>query len=160
MEGVLRPYDPQQDGAYQPENKEDLVALRREEASETFTRDERGFCSELTCAQAGYGFYSFSYDAGWSATVNGEPVEILNICGLMAVPLQAGENRVEFRYTPPGLGLGLALPGAGWAAFALLTAQEVRQAQRKRRKARGGDEEEPAAEKIGGRNRPLAQPYP
>lgn len=160
VEGVLRPYDPQQDGAYQPENKEDLVALRREEASETFTRDERGFCSKLTCAQAGYGFYSFSYDAGWSATVNGEPVEILNICGLMAVPLQAGENRVEFRYTPPGLGLGLALTGAGWAAFALLTAQEVRQAQRKRRKARGGDEEEPAAEKIGGRNRPLAQPYP
>lgn len=160
VEGVLRPYDPQQDGAYQPENKEDLVALRREEASETFTRDERGFCSELTCAQAGYGFYSFSYDAGWSATVNGEPVEILNICGLMAVPLQAGENRVEFRYTPPGLGLGLALTGAGWAAFALLTAQEVRQTQRKRRKARGGDEEEPAAEKIGGRNRPLAQPYP
>ena len=90
----------------------------------------------------------------------GEPVEILNICGLMAVPLQAGENRVEFRYTPPGLGLGLALTGAGWAAFALLTAQEVRQAQRKRRKARGGDEEEPAAEEIGGRNRPLAQPYP
>ena len=160
VEGVLRPYDPQQDGAYQPENEEDLVALRREEASETFTRDERGFCSELTCAQAGYGFYSFSYDAGWSATVNGEPVEILNICGLMAVPLQAGENRVEFRYTPPGLGLGLALTGAGWAAFALLTAQEVRQAQRKSRKARGGDEEEPAAEEIGGRNRPLAQPYP
>ena len=121
--------------------------------------DERGFCSEITCAQAGYGFYSFSWDAGWSAMVNGEPVEILNICGLMAVPLQAGENRVEFR-TPPGLRLGLALTRAGWAVFAVQTVQEVLQARRKRRKARGSAGEEPAAEEIGGRNRPAGLTLP
>ena len=67
---------------------------------------------------------------------------------------------MEFRYTPPGLGLGLALTRAGWAVFAVQTVQEVLQARRKRRKARGSAGEEPAAEEIGGRNRPQAQPCP
>lgn len=48
------------------------------------------------------------YEDGWTATVNGKPVEVQAAYdGLMGIPVQTGDNVVELRYLTPGL-----IPGA------------------------------------------------
>jgi len=47
------------------------------------------------------------YSTGWSATINGEPVEILEGNRMyMAIPIKAGYNEIELRYETPGIRLG------------------------------------------------------
>ncbi len=46
----------------------------------------------------GYVFVSVPYSERWSATLDGEPVEILNINGLMAVPVRYGLCDIRFYY--------------------------------------------------------------
>lgn len=42
------------------------------------------------------------YEIGWSAAVNGEKTEVLKAdYAFVGVPLEEGENRIEFSYTPP-----------------------------------------------------------
>lgn len=51
-----------------------------------------------------------SYDDGWRATVDGEPVEVRRAnYNFRAVPISAGSSRVEMRYEMPGLDLAIAL---------------------------------------------------
>lgn len=48
------------------------------------------------------------YEDGWTATVNGKPVEVQAAYdGLMGIPVQTGDNVIELRYLTPGL-----IPGA------------------------------------------------
>ena len=63
---------------------------------------------------------------GWTATVDGAPVDIIaaNVLG-MAVPIDADTQRVTFQYTPPGFVLGLRLALLGLLAFAVGTVASV-----------------------------------
>ena len=55
-------------------------------------------------------YTSIPYDADWQALVNEQTVIPHRFMGgLLAVPLQPGENKVELRYRPSGTGLGLAI---------------------------------------------------
>lgn len=56
-------------------------------------------------------FFSIPYDDGWSATVNGEDVEIEKVdIGMMAVKVKGhSNNHIEFRYTTPLLKEGAIL---------------------------------------------------
>ena len=66
-------------------------------------------------------FFSVPYEAGWSATVNGEPVAIERVnVGFMAVTVPEGESvTIEFTYHTPGLALGF---GITLVSLALLVA--------------------------------------
>jgi uncharacterized membrane protein YfhO len=61
-------------------------------------------------------FVSVPYYEGWSATVNGRPVQIekANIA-FIGIPIDAGENEITLRYFPPWFKLGLIV-----SAFSLL----------------------------------------
>jgi uncharacterized membrane protein YfhO len=91
------------------------IAQRRSESSRSFHHDARGFESTLNTNAAKYAFFSVPYDKGWSATVNGQPVKILNSDGFMIVPITAGANTVRFHYQTPGL-----IPGIALTFFSLL----------------------------------------
>jgi hypothetical protein len=70
---------------------------------------------------------------GWTAAVDGEPVEIERADGIFrGLPLTAGAHRVEFRYRPPGL-----LPGLGLAAVALGVAAALWRVRRPARRDAG-----------------------
>ncbi len=64
---------------------------------------------------------SIPYSKGWTAYVNGKKTEILkaNIM-YMALPLQAGNNKIELRYTTPLLKEGILLSVVGWFIFACI----------------------------------------
>lgn len=96
------------------------VQARASEASIYFHRDQRGFTSKILANSQKYAFFSVPYDKGWSATVNGQPVKILNADGFMIVPVNDGTNTIRFNYFTPGLMAGifislLSLAGcSGW----------------------------------------------
>lgn len=51
--------------------------------------------------------YSVPYDSGWNAEINGKKTKIEKVDdGLMAIKVNKGKNKVEFKYTPPGLKIG------------------------------------------------------
>jgi hypothetical protein len=50
------------------------------------------------------------YAAGWTATVDGRPAQVVRVDGVFrGVPVPAGSHRVAFQYTPPGFIAGLVL---------------------------------------------------
>lgn len=74
--------------------------------------------NRLSCQVApqtdGLTFFSVGFSDGWSATVDGEPAEILRAdLGFMAVWVPAGEHTVELVYTTPFLTEGAVLTVAG-----------------------------------------------
>ena len=90
-------------------------------ACTSFQYTNTGFVAEANSAESRLVFFSVPYEAGWSATVNGEPapIERVNV-GFMAVKIPAGEEVViEFTYHTPGLLLGL---GISLGSLALLVA--------------------------------------
>ena len=57
-------------------------------------------------------FFSVPYESGWTATVNGEPVDIEKVnIGFMAVKVPAGTSEIQFHYQTPGLKLGAIVTG-------------------------------------------------
>lgn len=77
-----------------------------------------------------YVFVSVPYSAGWSATMDGKPVEILKAnVGFMAVEVDGEGHELRFSYVTPGLDLGLACTGA---AIVLLAAFELVRFRRRR----------------------------
>ncbi|MDD9147965.1 YfhO family protein [Sporolactobacillus sp. CQH2019] len=96
------------------------VRARASEASTYFHRDQHGFTSKIRTDSEKYAFFSVPYDQGWSATVNGQPVQILNTDGFMIVPVNEGNNTIRFTYQTPGLTAGIFISllslvlWAGW----------------------------------------------
>ena len=60
------------------------------------------------------------YEDGWTATVDGQPVELQAAYdGLMGIPVQAGDNVIELRYLTPGLVPGMVVSIASVTLFAV-----------------------------------------
>ena len=92
----------------------DCQQLKQTTATE-FKTDKNGFTATVSRDKANLVFFSIPYDEGWSATVNGKPVEIEKVnVGFMAVEVPEGESTIRFDYETPGLitGLGVTLCAA------------------------------------------------
>lgn len=85
------------------------VADRTAESSTYFHHDTHGFTSKIRADRPKYAFFSVPYDKGWSASVNGKNVPIMNSDGFMIVPVNKGMNTIQFTYFTPGLMTGLYL---------------------------------------------------
>lgn len=82
----------------------------RDNSCDSFIRDKTGFTASFTDDTDRLVFFSVPWDAGWSATVNGEPVEIENVSGgMMAVRVPAGTSEIRFDYRTPGLTAGFLI---------------------------------------------------
>ncbi len=77
---------------------------------------------EAETTGSAYLFLADTFDPGWSATVDGQPVPIRPAyVAFRAVFLNGGSHRVLFRYTPAGFRLGMGLTLAGlFVVIALL----------------------------------------
>ena len=112
VRGVLRPYDEETDGYADEEMLSSISSAHLKECSENVVRTTSSYASEITADQEKYAFYSIPFDSGWKAYVNGNEEDILDINGFMAVRIGGGTNRIEFRYTVPGLRAGILLTAA------------------------------------------------
>jgi hypothetical protein len=67
---------------------------------------------DLVVAQPGYLVLAYTCYPGWSATVDGRPAEIVRAdYALLAVPVEAGQHRVELTYRPLSFIVGAAISG-------------------------------------------------
>ncbi len=87
-------------------------------AAEEFSVDKKGFTARVVREKANLVFFSVPYDEGWSATVNGRPVDIEQVnVGFMAVPVGRGESTIRFDYKTPGLAIGAIVTLSGVAVL-------------------------------------------
>jgi hypothetical protein len=85
-------------------------------------RSNNALVMEATAPGPAFVVVPESWDAGWSATVNGRSTPVLHAdYAFRAVPIPAGPSEIRLTYRPAGLVAGavvtvLALAGAVWAA--------------------------------------------
>ncbi len=94
------------------EQKEKDIAEHLQECSTDFTHSTREFSSVIHINDETFGFFSVPYSSRWSAKVNGKDAEVFKINGLMAVPLEKGENTIHFTYH-----IGIVLAGLAVSVF-------------------------------------------
>lgn len=83
------------------------VKERNLQCSSYFAYDNRGFDCKITLDSEQLVFFSVPYEDGWSATVDGQAVDIEQVnVGFMAVRVGAGEHTIRFNYMTPGLAMG------------------------------------------------------
>ena len=98
VSSILRPYSINTDELKDSTLLSSFVKKRAAEASYEFSRDRMTFHSKIKTAEKRYALFSVPYDESWKANVNGIDVPILSSNGLMAIPLEKGENVIQFRY--------------------------------------------------------------
>lgn len=81
-----------------------------------------GVSFTVDCPEDAYIFVSVPYSDRWKAVVNGIPLsdKILNINGLTAFPVKAGQNHAELRFDPTVEWMGLIITLAGALLLILL----------------------------------------
>ena len=100
-------------------------ADRRKQTADTFETNNYGFTATTSFDTDELVFFSVPYEKNaFTATVNGEPVDVEEVdCGLMAIPVPAGEADIVVTYHTPGLKEGITISIAGiiiWILYALV----------------------------------------
>ena len=85
-----------------------------------------GFHAEITLGKENLVFFSVPYDDGFTAYINGQETEIVEVDeGLMAVLCPAGENTIDFVYQPDGIRLSRPLTLGSIGVWLVYTAYFV-----------------------------------
>lgn len=83
-----------------------------------------------------YVFVSIPYSSGWSATMDGNPIEIQKAnVGFMAVEVDGAVHDVHFSYVTPGLLFGALCSGIGLVAIVTFEFSWFRSRRQRRRNA-------------------------
>lgn len=86
----------------------------QQNSADSFAISNSGFQAEIHSSKESLALFTVPYESGWTATVNGEPVEIEQAdFGFMAVAVGAGNNHIEFTYHTPGFAVALCITGGG-----------------------------------------------
>lgn len=89
-------------------------AEARQSASYETQADSSGFSVKIKMEKENLVFFGVPYDTGFTATVNGEETEVLQVSGgMMAVKAPAGDNEIVFAYRTPGMRAGILITLAG-----------------------------------------------
>ena len=140
---VLTDEDVAQYGKYLTELSEDMLndlhydsytqdcADRRAHSCSVFQMNNAGFHAEITLDKANLVFFSVPYDDGFTAYVNGEKTDILQVDeGLMAVLCPAGASSIDFVYQAAGLSASRVVTAVAIPVWVVYVAYFVRRKRR------------------------------
>lgn len=140
---VLTDEDVAQYGKYLTELSEDMLndlhydsytqdcADRRAHSCSVFQMNNAGFHAEITLDKPNLVFFSVPYDDGFTAYVNGEKSDILQVDeGLMAVLCPAGASSIDFVYQAAGLSASRVVTAVAIPVWAVYVACFVRRKRR------------------------------
>ncbi len=86
------------------------AARLAETSADRFDITKDGFSATVRRDGDSLVFFSVPYDKGWTATVNGKPVEVEKVnVGFMAVPVGEGKSDIVFTYHTVGLDMGITV---------------------------------------------------
>ena len=140
---VLTDEDVAQYGKYLTELSEDMLndlhydsytqdcADRRAHSCSVFQMNNAGFHAEITLDKANLVFFSVPYDDGFTAYVNGEKTDILQVDeGLMAVLCPVGASSIDFVYQAAGLSTSRVVTAVAIPVWVVYVACFVRRKRR------------------------------
>lgn len=140
---VLTDEDVAQYGKYLTELSEDMLndlhydsytqdcADRRVHSCSVFQMNNAGFHAEITLDKPNLVFFSVPYDDGFTAYVNGEKTDILQVDeGLMAVLCPAGASSIDFVYQAAGLSASRVVTAVAIPVWVVYVACFVRRKRR------------------------------
>ena len=106
-------------------------ADRRAHSCSVFQMNNAGFHAEITLDKANLVFFSVPYDDGFTAYVNGEKADILQVDeGLMAVLCPAGASSIDFVYQAAGLSVSRVVTAVAIPVWVVYVACFVRRKRR------------------------------
>ena len=106
-------------------------ADRRAHSCSVFQMNNAGFHAEITLDKANLVFFSVPYDDGFTAYINGEKTDILQVDeGLMAVLCPAGANSIDFVYQAAGLSASRVVTAVAIPVWVVYVAYFVRRKRR------------------------------
>ncbi|RHV51237.1 YfhO family protein [Faecalibacterium sp. OM04-11BH] len=140
---VLTDEDVAQYGKYLTELSENMLndlhydsytqdcADRRAHSCSVFQMNNAGFHAEITLDKPNLVFFSVPYDDGFTAYVNGEKTDILQVDeGLMAVLCPAGASSIDFVYQAAGLSASRVVTAVAIPVWVVYVAYFVRRKRR------------------------------
>ena len=140
---VLEDEDVEKYSSYLTELSEDMLndlhydsytqdcADRRAHSCSVFQMNNAGFHAEITLEKANLVFFSVPYDDGFTAYVNGEKTDILQVDeGLMAVLCPAGTSSIDFVYQAAGLSASRVVTAVAIPVWVVYVAYFVRRKRR------------------------------
>lgn len=117
---ILKPLDAITTGNVSFEEFKEDAKKRIDEGVVQFSINKKGFTAMSNYDTEKLVCFSVPWCKGWSATVNGEPVEVDKINGgLCAVRVPSGVGEISFTYETPGLKYGIIASIVGIAAYAV-----------------------------------------
>lgn len=124
---------------------------KRKTACYYFKESTDGFDAKINLDEDKLLFFSVPYEDGWTATVNGKPVDIDVVnYGFMAIRCPAGECSIRFDYKTAGLSEGKTISLAGLGLFIVyMAAGYVYEKKKKPKKAAESANGENTSEDIG-----------
>ena len=106
-------------------------ADRRAHSCSVFQMNNAGFHAEITLDKPNLVFFSVPYDDGFTAYVNGEKTDILQVDeGLMAVLCPAGASSIDFVYQAAGLSTSRVVTAVAIPVWVVYVACFVRRKRR------------------------------
>ena len=106
-------------------------ADRRAHSCSVFQMNNAGFHAEITLEKPNLVFFSVPYDDGFTAYVNGEKADILQVDeGLMAVLCQPGASSIDFVYQAAGLSASRVVTAVAIPVWVVYVAYFVRRKRR------------------------------
>ena len=106
-------------------------ADRRAHSCSVFQMNNAGFHAEITMDKPNLVFFSVPYDDGFTAYVNGEKTDILQVDeGLMAVLCQPGASSIDFVYQAAGLSASRVVTAVAIPVWVVYVACFVRRKRR------------------------------
>lgn len=117
---ILEPLDVFTTGNISLEEFKEDAKKRIDEGVVQFSINKKGFTAMSNYDTEKLVCFSVPWCRGWSATVNGEPVEVDKINGgFCAVRVPSGVGEISFTYETPGLKYGIVASIAGVIAYAV-----------------------------------------
>lgn len=117
---ILNPLDPDDTGIITLERFKSDAKNRISEGVQQFSINNKGFTAVSDYDSEKLVVFSVPYCKGWSATVNGQPVEVDKInAGLCGIRVPEGKCDISFTYETPGLKIGIIMTVGGIVVLAV-----------------------------------------
>lgn len=104
----------------------DLISYASQYAVKNFSRSSHGFTCTTSYKTDQMVYFTVPNDTGWTATIDGVQVSIIDSGGMMLLPVPAGSHQIIMTYSTPGLHVGIVVSLVSFIIFALICFIEYR----------------------------------
>jgi len=111
-----------------------FTSLHALECSKEFLQSKNTANSTIIADKPKYAFFSIPFDPSWKSFVNGIEVEIIPVNNLMAIPINKGNNTIEFVYESNSFNISFLISIIGFVSLFCYTKYKQKSEKENRKK--------------------------